>query len=81
VELVHKLYLKSRGKLRVRCIPHTCFRYFIELQGQYSLHVFNVQRAEQDDGVLECNCIVQGGWFYTRFTQMQCRIVLMCTSY
>ena len=36
----------------MHCILHATFS---EFRGQYSLHVFNAQRAEQDDGVLECN--------------------------
>ena len=45
---------------------------------QYSLHVFDNQRAEQNDGVLECNRITRGSagnafypGMFTRFTQMQ----------
>jgi len=77
-ELVHTLYLKSRGNLCVRCLLHTTFSvvYLIEFRGQYGLHVFDVQRAEQDSGVLECNRSarrVQEMPSTLKFTQMQCR--------
>ena len=56
----------------MRCLLHNVF-------GEYGLHVFDVQRAEQDDGVLECNRTARRVWEmpstlkFTRFTQMQCR--------
>ena len=47
----------------------------LSIKGQYGLHVFDIQRVEQDNGVLECIHIVQGNAFYpgkfTVFTQMQ----------
>ena len=55
------------------------FRQFIEMRGQYGLHMFDAQHAEQDDGVLECNRSARRVWEmfstlkFTRFTQMQCR--------
>ena len=34
----------------------------LSIQGQYSLHVFDIQLAEQGNGVLECmQLVVQGG--------------------
>ena len=57
-----------------------CTQEVIVFRGQYSLYVFDVQRAEQDNGVLECNCSARRVWGvpfflgkYTRFTQMQSR--------
>ena len=45
-------YLKSERKLRMCCLPHT---FPMSIQGQYGLHMFDVLRAEQDDGILQCN--------------------------
>ena len=60
----------------MHCLLHATF---IEFWGQYGLHVFNIQRAEQDDGVLECNHSARRvrempfTLKFTRFTQMHCR--------
>ena len=50
-EPVHKLNLKST---HVLFTAHT-FSVVLSFGGQYGLHVFDVQHAEQDSGVLECN--------------------------
>lgn len=51
MELIHRLYLKSRGKLHVRCLLHETFLVVYWVLGLVrftSLHV-------QDHGVFECN--------------------------
>ena len=80
-ELVHKLYLKSRGKLRMRCLLYTTFLVVYWVSGQYGLDMFDAQRAEQDDGIFECNRRprrvreMPSTLKFTRFTQMQCRLL------
>ena len=56
-ELVHKLYLKSRGKLRVRCLLHTMFIGFMD-QYSYVCSTFSVLSKTM---VFLSTIIVQGG--------------------
>ena len=57
-ELVPRL-LEVRGKT-----AHALFAArkisgsLLSIQGQYGLHVFDVQRAEQDDGVFACKSLL-----------------------
>ena len=34
---------------------HNISSSLLSIKGQYSLHVFDIQHAEQDDGALQCN--------------------------
>ena len=78
--LVHKLYLKSRGKLRVHCLLHTFSVVYWLLPGQ--VQFTRVRRsacwARQWCSWVQPWCKEgAGNTFYplkfTRFTQMQCR--------
>ena len=72
-ELVHKLYLKSRRKLSVHCLLHTCFQYSLlsfRASTVYTCSTFSVLSKTM---VFLSATVVQGRCFYMRFTQMQCR--------
>ena len=72
-----KLYLKSRGRLCV-CTVY-CMQRLLSFGASTVYTLFDVQRAEQEDGVLECNRSAKrvrempSTLKFTRFTQMQWR--------
>ena len=87
-ELVHKLYLKSRGKLRVYCLLHTMF---IGFQNQYSYMCLTFSVLSKTMVFLSAT-IVQGGCGkcllpWSLLGSLKCNvgsaviIVLTCTSY